>query len=99
MRRRRIDTDTKLAVVLEGLRGQSSIADICRKYGISESLFYKWRDKFLTAGRNGLEYGTSDREVKMLKDKIAKLERIIGKQAVQIEILKKIESYGEIGSE
>ena len=35
----------------------------------------------------------------MLKDKIAKLERIIGKQAVQIEILKKIESYGEIGSE
>ena len=46
MKRRKIDAETKMAVVLEGLRGESSVAHICRKYQISESLYYRWRDKF-----------------------------------------------------
>ena len=41
MKRRKIDPETKMAAVLEGLRGESSIADICRKYQISESLYYR----------------------------------------------------------
>jgi transposase-like protein len=51
MKRRRIDPETKMAAVLEGLRGESSMADICHKYQISESLYYRWRDKFLEGGR------------------------------------------------
>ena len=39
-----------MAAVLEGLRGASCIADICRKYQIGESLYYRWRDKFLAGG-------------------------------------------------
>ena len=46
MKRRKIDAETKMAAVLEGLRGESSVAHICRKYQISESLYYRWRDKF-----------------------------------------------------
>jgi transposase-like protein len=90
MKRRKIDAETKMAAVLEGLRGESSIADICRKYQISESLYYRWRDKFLEAGslalaaRHGADPGYA------AQAKIAELERIIGKQAIQIEVLKKI---------
>jgi transposase-like protein len=45
-KRRKIDSETKTAAVLEGLKGESSVADMCRKYQISESLYYRWRDKF-----------------------------------------------------
>ncbi|MCK9377036.1 MAG: transposase [Syntrophobacterales bacterium] len=54
MKRRKIDREIKMAAVLEGLKGESSIADICRKYQISESLYYGWRDKFLEAGSRAL---------------------------------------------
>lgn len=90
MKRRRIDPDTKLAAVLEGLKGESSIADICRKYQISESLYYRWRDKFLEAGGRALASRNGSSPEESMKAKISELERIIGKQAVKIEILKKI---------
>jgi transposase-like protein len=90
MKRRKIDPETKMAAVLEGLRGESSIADICRKYQISESLYYRWRDKFLEAGSRALASRNGPGPEAAVKAKISELERIIGKQAVKIEILKKI---------
>jgi transposase-like protein len=90
MKRRKIDAEAKMAAVLEGLRGESSIADICRKYQISESLYYRWRDKFLEAGSRALAARNGANPEYATKAKISELERIIGKQAVQIEILKKI---------
>jgi transposase len=56
MKRRKIDPETKTAAFLEGLKGESSVADICRKYQISESLYYRWRDKFLEAGSRALAF-------------------------------------------
>jgi transposase-like protein len=47
MKRRKIDPETKMAAVLEGFRVESSVADICRKFQISEILYCRWRDKFL----------------------------------------------------
>jgi transposase len=47
MKRRQLDPETQMAAVLEGLKGESSIADIRGKYQISESRYYRWRDKFL----------------------------------------------------
>jgi transposase-like protein len=90
MKRRKIDPETKMAAVLEGLRGESSIADICRKYQISESLYYRWRDKFLEAGGRALASRNGADPEYAAKARISELERIIGKQTVQIEILKKI---------
>ncbi len=97
MKRRNFDSEMKLAVVLEGLKGESSISDICRRYQISESLYYKWRDKFLEGGRKALVKGQDSSDVQALRSKISELERIIGKQAIKIEILKKIESYQKDG--
>jgi transposase len=90
MKRRKIDPETKMAAVLEGLKGESSVADICRKYQIGESLFYRWRDKFLEAGSRALTSRQGSGPEADGKAKIAERERIIGKQAVKIEILKKI---------
>jgi len=90
MKRRKIDPETKMAAVLEGLKGESSVAEICRKYQISESLYYRWRDKFLDAGARALASRNSADPEYAVKARISELERIIGKQAVQIEILKKI---------
>ena len=88
MKRRKFDPETKVSIVLEGLRGETSIAELCRKHQISETMYYKWRDKFLEGGRKAFLNGNSNEE-KMYKEKISELERLIGKQAVYIEILKK----------
>jgi transposase len=89
MKRRKIDPETKMSAVLEGLKGESSVAEICRKYQISESLYDRW-DKFLDAGSRALASRNGSGPEAAGKAKIAELERIIGKQAVKIEILKKI---------
>ena len=66
------------------------MADICRQDQIRESLYYRWRDKFLEAGSRALASRNGSGPEAAGKAKIAELERMIGKQAVQIEILKKI---------
>jgi len=89
MKPRKWTADEKLAIVIEGLKEKRSIAEICREHQISESLYYRWRDKFLEAGKKGLINGVSDDN--LYKAEIEKLQKIIGKQAIQIEILKKTE--------
>ena len=42
--------EEKLAIVLEGLKGGMTVSDLCRKYGLSQAVYYKWRDKFLDGG-------------------------------------------------
>jgi transposase-like protein len=68
------------------------VAEVCRKYQISETLFYNWRDKFFEGGKKALVNGRDSGEEHALRTKISELERLIGKQAIQIEILKKIQA-------
>jgi len=83
-----LTADERLALMLESFRSEYSIADLCRKHGITQTTFYKWRDKFLAGGKralmeNGQATNTAD------KAKIEELERVIGKQTVEIQVLKK----------
>lgn len=87
MKRRNWTADEKLAIVLEGLKEKRPVAEICREHQISQTLYYRWRDKFLEAGKRGLANGTGNENV--YQTEIEKLQKIIGKQAIQIEILKK----------
>ncbi len=89
MKSRKWSADEKLAIVMEGLKEKRSVADICREHKISQTLYYRWRDKFLEGGKRGLVNGGSDENA--YKAEIEKLQKIIGKQAIQIEILKKTE--------
>ena len=93
MKRRYLSEEEKMAIVLAGLKGEQSIAEICREHQISQSQYYKWRDRFLEAGKNALAYGVPSKKEAMLKAEIKRLQRIIGKQTVQIDVLKKPRSY------
>ena len=84
MKHRKWTAEEKLAIVLEGLKEKKSVADICREHKISQALYYRWRDKFLEGGRKALMNGSSDD--KHYKAEIERLQKIIGKQAILIEI-------------
>ncbi len=91
MKRRNWSLDEKLAIVLEGIKGERSISEICRVHQISQSLYYKWRDKVFEGAKKGLSNGIqrSSPGQGQLED----LQKIIGKQTIQIEILKKTDEY------
>lgn len=80
--------EKKLAIVLEGLKGNGSIAELCRRHGISDALFYRWRDQFVEAGKRGLSGKLESPSVEM-KQKLSEYEKVIGRLTVQNEILKK----------
>lgn len=81
--------EEKYAIVIEGIKGTSSVTDICRKYSLSQSVYYKWRDKFLEGGKKALQNNSSVSESGKESAKVEQLENIIGKQAIEILILKK----------
>ncbi len=57
--RRKHSTEEKIRIVLEGLRGEESIAALCRREGIAESLYYSWSKEFLEAGKKRLAGDTA----------------------------------------
>ncbi|MBU0518094.1 transposase [bacterium] len=81
----------KMAIILEGLKSQTTVAEICRNHGISQTQYYKWRDQFLEGAKLGLS-GKTDTNGSPDKSKIKALERIIGRQTITIEMLKKIQN-------
>lgn len=91
MKRRKWQPDEKLAIVMEGIKDGSNISELCRKYAISQTCYYRMRDQFLSRAKEFFTYGGQSQEVRLLKDRTSELERIIGKLTIQIEILKKTE--------
>ena len=79
----------KLEIVLAGLRGDRSARDVCREHGISETLYYGWRDKLLEGGKGALA-GKEERSGEHeLRRKIAELERALGRKTYELEIAAK----------
>ena len=91
--RRQFSAEEKIRVVLEGLRGEDSIAALCRREGIAESLYYSWSKEFLEAGKRRLagdtaRAATTD-EVKALRQEARALEEIVAEQALELRLLEK----------
>ena len=84
-----MSAEERLSLVLESLRPEASIADLCRKHGISQTTFYKWRDKFLEGGKQALLSNGQAKGSEADKARIEELERVIGQQSVEIRVLKK----------
>lgn len=87
-KRRSFTAQFKFETVVDGLRGEKSVAEICRERNITESLYYKWRDAFVERGAQVFEDQRSNQRDEQAEH-IAELERLAGKQALEIEILKK----------
>jgi len=91
--RRHRSSEAKIRVVLSGLRGEDSIAELCRREGIAESLYYSWSKEFLEAGKKRLagdtaRAATSD-EVKTLRAEAHDLKEALAEQMLENRLLKK----------
>jgi|SRR5947209_2589194 len=95
--RRYFSSEQKILVVMEALRGEDSVAAICRKHGIMESVFYKWNKEFLEAGKKRLQGDTSreatSEEVSALRKENRQLKELVADLTLRYEILKKTEQY------
>ena len=91
--RKQHTAEDKIRVVLEGLRGEESIAALCRREGIAESLYYAWSKEFLEAGKRRLagdtaRAATTD-EVKALRQEARTLKEVVAEQALELRLMKK----------
>ena len=91
--RRRHSTEEKIRIVLEGLRGEESIAVLCRREGIAESLYYSWSKEFLEAGKKRLAGDTArqatSNEVKARRAEARDLKEALAEQMLENRLLKK----------
>ena len=91
--RRHFSAEEKIRIVLEGLRGEDSIAQLCRKEGIAQNLYYRWSKEFLEAGKKRLagdtaREATSD-EVKTLRAEARQLKEALAEVTLENRLLKK----------
>ncbi len=100
--RKRHSSEEKIRIVLEGLRGEDSIAELCRREGINQNLYYRWSKEFLEAGKKRLagdtaREATSD-EVKGLRKEAVALKEVVAELTLENRLLKKsmIEDGGSL---
>src|SRR6478752_4433318 len=91
--RRRFSAEEKIRIVLDGLRGEDSIAELCRREGIVQNLYYRWSKEFLEAGKKRLagdtaREATSD-EVKTLRAEARQLKETLAEVLIENRLLKK----------
>ena len=91
--RKQYSAEEKIRIVLDGLRGEDSIAELCRREGISQGLYYKWSKDFMEAGKRRLSgdtarVATSD-EVKDLRKESRDLKEVVAEQTLELRLLKK----------
>ena len=91
--RRRFSAEEKIRIVLAGLRGEDSIAELCRQEGIAQSQYYSWSKEFMEAGKKRLAGDTmraaNTDEVKGLRKEARDLKEVVAEQALELRKLKK----------
>ena len=91
--RKQYSAEEKIRIVLDGLRGEDSIAELCRREGINQNLYYRWSKEFLEAGKRRLagdtaREATSD-EVKGLRRQTVDLKEVVAELMLENRLLKK----------
>ena len=91
--RKQYSAEEKIRIVLDGLKGEDSIAELCRREGIAQSLYYSWSKEFLEAGKKRLAGDTAraatSTEVKDLRREAHDLKEVVTEQALELRLLKK----------
>ena len=91
--RKHHSAEEKIRIVLDGLRGEYSIAELCGREGIAESLYYSWSKEFLEAGKRRLAGDTARAatsiEVRDLRREARALKEVVAEQALELRLLKK----------
>ena len=91
--RRHYNAEEKISIVLEGLRGEDSIAELCRREGISQGIYYKWSKDFMEAGKKRLAGDivrqANSSEVTELRKEARELKEVVAEQTLELRLLKK----------
>lgn len=92
--RKHYSSEEKIRIVLDGLRGEDSIAELCRREGISQGIYYKWSKDFMEAGKKRLAGDTARAantdEVKELRREAKDLKEVVAEQTLELRLLKKL---------
>jgi len=91
--RKRVSSEDKIRIVLEGFRKEIPTSDLCRRESISTAIYYSWLKDFMEAGKarlkgDGLRDATKS-EVKHLRDENSRLKELLGEAALENQLLKK----------
>ena len=86
-KRRTFSAEFKFETVIEALRGEKSAAQICRERNINENLLSRWKTEFVERGAGIFE--KADKQRDGAEKRIVQLEQLVGRQTLEIEILKK----------
>lgn len=91
--RKKYTAEEKIRIVLEGLRGETAITELCRREGINSNLYYRWSKEFLEAGKQRLAGNTTREadsgEVKELKSENEQLKQLVAELSLKNRVLKK----------
>jgi transposase len=91
--RKQYSAEEKISILLDGLRGEDSIAELCRREGIAQSIYYKWSKEFLEAGKRRLSGDTaraaSQGDVTALRREARDLKEVVAEQTLELRLLKK----------
>jgi transposase len=91
--RKQYSAEEKIRIVLDGLRGEDSIAELCRREGIHQNLYYRWSKEFLEAGKKRLAGDTAreatSEEVKGLRREAVQLKEVVAELTLENRLLKK----------
>jgi transposase len=91
--RKAYSSEEKIRIVIEGIRGELSIAELCRREGIHQANYYKWSKDFLEAGKHRLNGDTTreanSSEVQQLKGENASLKELVAELSLEVRDLKK----------
>ncbi len=101
--RRRFPTEDKIRIVMEGIRGEISVSELCRREGIHPTIYYKWRKDFMEAGKgrmrgDALREANSD-EVKALRQENERLKQLVADLSVANMLLKKARARADRAAE
>jgi transposase len=99
--RRKFSAEEKIRIVLEGLRGEETIAELCRREGISPNLYYNWSKEFLEAGKRRLMGDTKRQadstEVQHLRRENGQLKHLVADLSLENVVLKKMDGGSDNG--
>ena len=91
--RKKYSSEEKIRIVLEGMRGEESIAELCRREGLNQNVYYRWSKEFLEAGKQRLagniKREASSTEVTDLKKENNQLKRLVADIMLKNDVLKK----------
>lgn len=86
-------SEEKIRIIIEGMRGETTVAELCRKEGISQGNYYKWTKDFMEAGKRRLSGDTlreaNTTEVHGLKGENSSLKELVAELSLENRVLKK----------